>query len=290
MNTPEIVRRIERNRTLNWNRCCDEEELMFPVKQVPLSTLTGLKDRGQQAIIRRETDGNPTVLAVAKKKYKIVSNEEVFYPVQEILANRLGTDFVKTSHLVGNGEKAFQTYIFPNSSFEVGLNDVHSLKVDVINSYDGSCALTVNVSTLRLVCLNGMTMPDKVLHYHARHSRNFDKDGMLHAVDRSITAIDSVKDRWHEWSNYIIGVDEAERILKKLPVSKSTLEALKINFEAQTKQTGWTLYSLYNVLTNWSSHYKIVNSPNPNGVVLGREMSVRTLINNEPLFQTGIAA
>ena len=64
-------------------------DIFFPVEMVPLESLTGIKDCGFQAVVRKDTN---KILKVHGSRYTLIKNEDVFGSVDKILRKTEGLD------------------------------------------------------------------------------------------------------------------------------------------------------------------------------------------------------
>ena len=123
------------------------EDLFFPVKLVPAAAQLGnsFLESDHQAVIRLDTN---QVLAVHGPGYNLIENREVFGAFDAALGQSAldKSDMYWKDEIANGGARSIRTYVFPSHSFRIGRSDdVVDLRVQVINSYDGSSAFSTLV-------------------------------------------------------------------------------------------------------------------------------------------------
>lgn len=124
--------------------------------------------------IIREDNGQP--LGLVKKAYGIVQNSDAFEFVNDLCAGG-NTDepFIECAGVLGQGERVFITAKFPER-FKCGetLGDDAEVYAVITTSHDGSGAVTVMLTPVRVVCNN-------TLQYALGH--NFSKFSFRHTTN-----------------------------------------------------------------------------------------------------------
>lgn len=263
-----------------------EVDLFFPVQLVPAAARVGnsFLDSDYQAVIRTD---NHQVLAIHGPGYHLIDNREVFGAFDEALQQSIldKTGLYWTNELANNGARSVRTYIFPAHSFKIGRDDdVVDLRIQVINSYDGSSAFTTLVGGYRVLCTNGLVIGKTFSQTYTKHTKGFDLTAILERINHTIDVYCHNAKQWHQWSNRTINDMQAQTIINHIPSISERLHTTLMNYyQKEKRQLGPTLWALFNALTYWSSHEKIKASSlnNRASIVLNRENRVRAVLNTE---------
>ncbi|MCL1142953.1 DUF932 domain-containing protein [Shewanella gaetbuli] len=281
-------------RTLhNRNVTALSDDIFFPVEQVPLAQLTGLSDRGQTAIVRRDTN---TVLAVHGKTYKLTTNESIYNGINQIIERcpTLDTNgLIIRDQTAYAGGRTVRSYIFPEHKINIGTGDVTNLRINVLNSYDGSCNLQVLVGGYRIVCANGMVVGEHLTKTSKRHTSVLDIPRVGIQIAAALNNFEKEGERWRIWAQTSITEKQAIDLIeqhvgfdKHGECKSESMRQDLINFWTDERgEIGRNLWALFNALTYWSTHADIKGASEPNraAVIVERERKVAKTL-NQPLF------
>ena len=106
------------------------------------------------------SQGRRAVRAILSNAYSRMDNLEIFKTVLPILQEQPEMKIV--SGYV-NEHKFYLKVVFPRVQGDVGLNDIVQSGLNIMNSETGQGAFKIQPLTYRLVCLNGMIIPDASL-------------------------------------------------------------------------------------------------------------------------------
>lgn len=126
------------------------------------------------AHIIREDNGSP--IGLVKKSYGIVQNADAFEFVNDLCAGgNTAEPFIECAGVLGQGERVFITAKFPER-FKCGevLGDDAEMYAVITTSHDGSGAVTVMLTPVRVVCNNTLQFALK---------NNFSKFAFRHTVN-----------------------------------------------------------------------------------------------------------
>lgn len=136
--------------------------------------------------IIREDNGAP--LGLVKKSYGVVQNADAFDFVNQLCAGGNANEpFIESAGVLGKGERVFITAKFPER-FQVGdvFGDDAEMYAVITTSHDGSGAVTVMLTPIRVVCNN--TLQCAMMHNYSkfafRHTSNVKlrmKENVIHA-------------------------------------------------------------------------------------------------------------
>lgn len=258
--------------------------ILFPVRQAPLSELTGLNDRGQIAIVREDTN---TVLAVHGNRYKLIKNETVMNHLDNMIASMptLNTDGVRIIDRISYaGGRMLRSYIFPAHQVKIGEGDITELRINVVNSYDGASNFNVSTGGFRTACSNGMVISETYGQYRNRHSSGFSAEFMQDRIAASLRNFEAAGEQWKAWANTRISDERAYQVIDKLCDNVRTHGKLRANLEkfwlTEKGNLGANYWALFNALTYWATHYEVQDrvKENESAVILDREKRVLQII------------
>ncbi|WP_144120944.1 DUF932 domain-containing protein [Catellatospora sichuanensis] len=125
-----------------------------------------------QATIRTHpVTGKPDLLGVVGTDYKVIQNEECTELIN-LLVDESGAHFETAGSLRG-GRQVFLTMKLPRTLRVAGVDDI-DLYLAVTTSHDGSAALRIDATPVRVVCANTQRMALRASrgHYTFRHTAN----------------------------------------------------------------------------------------------------------------------
>lgn len=126
------------------------------------------------AHIVREDTGKP--LGLVKKNYGIVQNADAFEFVNDLCAGGNAAEpFIECAGVLGDGERVFITAKFPER-FKCGeiLGDDAEVYAVITTSHDGTGAVTVMLTPVRVVCNNTLqyALVNNFSRFSFRHTTN----------------------------------------------------------------------------------------------------------------------
>lgn len=263
--------------------------LFFPVECRPLSELTGMPDRQLQAVVRKDTD---TVLAVHGQRYTLIENADVYARVDSAIreSDVLDTEGMRIEDSISyEGGRAIRSYIFPEHKISIGRGrrDVTNLRLNVINSYDGSTNLRINMGGYRIVCANGMVVGTDVSNYVARHTSGFNVDEVKTRVAASVDNFVRMGDQWRLWSKTECTDAKAQALISEFVRGSAAMNTKLFDiWLTESKMLGKTMWAFFNALTYWSTHAEIksASAANSSAIILEREARVSRFLSN-PLMK-----
>ncbi len=138
------------------------KEYDFPVRTEPLFA-GELAIPNKIAVIREDTN---EPLGIVSKHYGLLEHKEVVNSFRNILK---GQKVEEKIELQKNGARLFVTYTFPNSEMKIAKEDLVTMRLIAINSYDSSSSFRIMLGAFRLVCSNGMIIGRHFFKYNQRH-------------------------------------------------------------------------------------------------------------------------
>ncbi len=261
-------------------------DIFFPVRQQPLYELTGMHDRNLSAIVREDTN---EVLAVHGSRYNLIKNEVVYEGIDHLIRNTPSLDtngMLVQDQVAYAGGRTIRSYVFPEHEVRIGRDDVTQLKLNVINSYDGSTNLRICMGGFRIVCANGMVVGETFGDFASRHTGTFTPEEVAPRIAASLNNFLQVGESWKHWASTPCTDAKAAAVIAKLAGKSVNLSAdLTLFWQEEKIKMGATMWSLFNALTYWSTHYgiKAANEANKAAIVQSRESRVTSILRS-PLF------
>jgi hypothetical protein len=258
----------------------------FPVEIVPVQAV--LNDQtvpcNYQAVIRTD---HQKVLAIHGPEYRLVKNEEAFSAFREALdKSSLNTEGMQvTAEMAYHGARTMLSFTFPSYGFSISrIGDLVNLKLKVINSYDGTAALTCILSGHRLACLNGMIIEKNFAHSYIRHRRGFNLTSIQESLTTALSTYLKHIQQWQAWAHIPLTDSQADQVFALIPQSTEGLQKRLQMIYADEKATlGENLWSVFNALTNFSTNAPIRrdSADHAASIRLSREQRVRAVLNSD---------
>lgn len=292
MNNAAIVNSEQETNRLSLT----ESDALFPVKSVPAGAMipnVGVAHSDYQAIVRTDTN---EVLGIHKNNYRLVTNQEVFRAFDSALTESSInlTDVNVCDEVSHLGARAYRTYTFPGQRVAIAdENDLVDLKLQIVNSYDGTLAFSTRLGGYRLLCSNGMVIGDTFLYKTKKHTSSFDLEEIISTVNTCIEHFTAISGEWGRWASCSITFKDAERVLTSVPGFNDRIKTAVLgNFIQESQECGSTLWAFYNALTHYSSHAPVQKRSENNvaSLRMSREKLVQQAINSEPFKMLAKAA
>lgn len=238
---------------LNWN-----------VLSQTMYTKDGLLIPGYRANVR---EADNSVLGVVSNRYKIIQNEEAFAFTDNLLGE--GVTYETAGSLQG-GKKVWILARLPEE-YRICGDEITPYLV-FMNSHDGSGAVKVALTPVRVVCQNTLSLALNTARrsWSAVHMGNI-QNKLKEACETlalSKRYMDVFEERIEELSTKSIAVAAAEKIIRDLiPVDKTMRESTKKNLIRQQedmilryheapdlKDLDHSAYRLLNAVSDFATH------------------------------------
>lgn len=275
------VRKEGAEKAIGWDAATDS-----PVMGRELSVPTDEEVEGIRGIYRSDTGA---ILGLASEKYEIFQNEEMV-EVMDAIAKDGGITYEVAGGL-GKGERVWVLAQIPDLCYDVK-GDAMKQYLTIFTSHDGSSALNIFPTTVRVVCANtwrAATVERQKMEakhgkqtvkagYSIKHTRNM-KDMVKQAVDafaaavecnkfsrefyRSLAEVPATSAMRDEFFGFIVdgGKDEsdrAEEISKRTAARRDAkrdeLNMLLRSATNQTAAAAGTAWGLWNCASEWIDH------------------------------------
>ena len=234
-----------------------EAPAWFPVALEDMGTMNGEKVPGFKAVVRQDTR---QVIHVATDSYTLVPNETVFAAFDNALvASKLPIDNMMIGRDMSHeGRRTFVQYLLPAVTEKVNGADI-ALRFTCFNSYDGSRPVGFTSGHYSFACANTALNGNKLASYSLKHVGEIDieeiVENLVNAAEQYHLKLIAMRD----WPKIGVSDNQAIEVFEQLPGSTKRLQGELLPAWLKTKDDsdpngGKTLWSLYNVLTYWSTH------------------------------------
>jgi hypothetical protein len=276
----------------------NNSKIFFPVHSEKDFTIQGPDGEehpvatGHTAIIRSDTH---QVVGIHGSRYKLTPNLEVFPAVDETLKRSdLSLRGMQVKDEIShNGARTFRQYLFPDHDIQVGRDDTSFLRLLVNHSYDGSSSMTFEFGAYRQVCSNGMVLGDAFSKIRHKNTLGIDVGGMLGQLNSSFHDFLQHAEEWKRWVHIPVTIQQVQAVIDAFPAINDVLATkLMNNYLDERQEFGDNLWSLFNALTQWSSHEDIRDSraANSASIIASREVRVKQAISTPQFTQLALAA
>ena len=234
-------------------------ELDWRVEQTPVFTDAGIEIPGYKAN-RRNTDGS--ILGIVSDRYKIVQNTEAFEFTDAIVGETEdGVVKYETAGSLCGGKRIWLLAKMPTQKV---LDDDVDPYMFFANSHDGTGAIKVGMTPVRIVCNNTLSLALNTAkrswstkHIGNMQSKLEEAKLCLQMASVYMTNLDIEADRL---ANAKLHEEEIEKILDEMfPVDDKTTERKKSNI-LQFKQNFWKAYDMPDITKFGSSAWRGVNA------------------------------
>lgn len=216
---------------------------------------------GNHAVVR---DSDESVLGIVKSKYVPFQNRDAFTFADNLVDS--GSAKYETAGSLRGGKQVFLTMKVP-TEIKINGGDAHDLYVLLRTSHDGSKAVGVYLTPIRVVCMNTMALATQRSNVKQKWSMPHVStiEGKLNEARETLKMSFEYADEFSRMANELIDVkitdDEAFRLLSEVfPVRPKTdekidgvLDCLRESDKNGYRGTGW---GLLNAMTEYHEHYR----------------------------------
>ena len=223
---------------------------------------------GKRAIIRPDTG---IALAVVGPSYKIIKHQDLVDLASEALKQQ-GRSFELKVHMTHDGAR-LNCHFLLEELVTVGkpeLGDVVALELILRNSYDGFSSVSFEVSGLRLVCKNGLRVPQVISRLRRIHTQSLEIDDLQKEIRQVVDFFTGqAASFWNALNRKElpreVGVEVIEQSVKSRRFPKKYVETIQQTWEGATARTAWELYNAFTAV--------ITHSISPKSYERGRLLS-----------------
>jgi phage/plasmid-like protein (TIGR03299 family) len=172
----------------DWGNASVKAGLNWEAEKIPLVTADDARQTVDHFAVRRNTDGK--VLGAVGKKYTILQNRDAFKWFQPFLEAREAS--LETAGSLKEGSRIFVLAKLNRDPIIVAVGDEVLKYLRLSHSHDGSLAVRVGFSPIRVVCQN--TMSAAIRHkasklIRVKHTRDVHQN--LENIRETVNAIDA---------------------------------------------------------------------------------------------------
>ena len=233
--------------------------LDWTVDQTPVYTDAGIEIPGYKAN-RRSSDNS--ILGIVSDRYRIVQNTEAFEFTDAIVGEtENGVVKYETAGSLNGGKKIWLLAKMPTQKI---LDDDVEPYMCFSNTHDGSGAIRICMTPIRVVCANTLSMAINTAkrqwstkHMGDMQSKLEEAKLCLQLADKYMRGLDEEADRL---ANAILYREQIDEILNELfPVEDDASERKKRNIQAM-KDDFYVAYFMPDILKFGESAYRAVNA------------------------------
>lgn len=243
--------------------------LDWEVKTEKLKTETGIDVTTKNAIVRQD---NQSILGIVGNQYKPLQNKDAFNFFEPFIENNMAT--LETAGSLYNGAIVFILAKINSDNIVVNDEDQVEKYILLSNSHDGSQALRIGYTPIRVVCNNTLQMAttsDKSQLIRLTHRKDIisNMEDLRETMDLINQQFIATEEQYKELAKKDINGLDLHKYVRKV-FSQKKLEALldeekqeeleigrkKIIarveeiFQAEPKHNAWTLYNAVNYYLN----------------------------------------
>jgi len=235
----------------------------YSIRTEDIQTIEGKKRVARQAVINADTD---EIISVVSDKYEVVSNKAVVDTLEKYL-KETDVKFKRVSEKLNRtGSRFTARYILPEYSIECGTHETSygevpdniQLGIDLHNSYDGSSTWGFSIFGYRLVCLNGLRVPEEMHSFKTRHFVEESEmvDNLILSIQTAISIFQNdVKKSFDSIKKMDFEKAKAAELFKALELGKLYAKKLGKLYKDELKAKNLkTMWDFYQMVTWFSSH------------------------------------
>ena len=242
--------------------------LDWDVKLQGIRTNSSISIQGHKAVIR--TDNNDC-LGMVKEGYNPLQNTEAFKFFEPFIENKLAT--LETAGCLFGGKKVFILAKLNSDNLVVSKDDEIEKYVLLSNSHDGSQALKIGFTPIRVVCNNTLTMAEN--NEASKLIRVTHKRDIVQSITELRETMDLVNQQFlateeqykylasrnvnladlHKYVKQVFSLEKLEELYDKeadeiAESRKKLIARIEEIFELEPVHNAWTMYNSVNYYLN----------------------------------------
>jgi len=264
-----------------------QEKEFFPVELTDLHDEVGRKVEGWQ-LVRRVDTGTP--LHVHTASYRLIPFEENVSSFEDSL-HKSGldlTDMRVDSDMSHNGCRHFRQYVLPSYREQIRGQDDISLRFLMWDSYDGSTRWITRGGFYQWVCANLAVTGEDILNISRKHTQNFDNKVDHEKITDTVSDYTRQVELYRKFAGIELTDIKATEFFEKMSPTKKLADHLTNKWVHQADEWGRTLWDVYSVLTNYSTHGE--TGKDKANTIAQRQEFVRKIVDSKPFKELALAA
>lgn len=270
-------------------------------------TESGHEHHSTKKVIYRTDTGRE--LGVHGERYRPVAPKHMIDSTRKILERSdLNLEGIKeTIRMSHGGGRTYVQYDLPSHRYKTADGDTATLSLLATTSFDGTWPFLISVGAVQSACLNMQVFTSgNVAVYKSKHTVGLDIDHGSNVIVKCLDVFENQRELWDKWWHIDVSKAEAfkifaeavnwkpalvymkenpdyteEEVLSRVRQNKNFLYIWSQYSNHYVKKFGKNYWSVYNALTDWSSHAplsKRSNKENSAAVIVKRQEVVRDSI------------
>lgn len=236
---------------LDWNVATKDIFVSLETTDKPV------KIEGRKAVVR---DSDNSVLGLVSDKYVPFQNADAFTFADNLIDS--GEAIYETAGSLRHGKVIFLTAKLPEQIL-IGGEDAHDMYIVMRTSHDGTKAISVNVTPIRVVCMNTLTAAIKGARHKWSMQHTNTLEGKLQEARETLSLSFKYADAFKEFGESLMNVDIdaddfldiLEAVLPERPRTPEVIEnIMDLYRESPTNGYEGTGWGAYNALTEYFDH------------------------------------
>jgi len=207
---------LEADDLYDWPKTCDKAGLAWDVELVPLVT-ADTQAKVQNKAVRRSTDG--LILGVVGQRYAVLQNKEAFNWFQPFLDAKEAA--LHTAGSLRNGSRIWVLAKLNRSPLVIGPGDEVEKFILLSHGHDGSLAVRVGFTPVRVVCQNTLSMAhgsDASKLIRIKHTKDVHENlaNIREVMDVANTEFEATAEQYRRLARKSINQADLRRYVKKV--------------------------------------------------------------------------
>lgn len=212
-------------------------------------------------------DNPKQIFNVVGPGYKIAQHDEVYDIVTKTVKDMGLKTNVRVKEM-NEGARLRLELSFPDIQIKIGnsaVDDIVNMRMAFDNSYNATTGLRGVVDGLRLICNNGMKVPESFARNYHKHTKGMDLSRLSTTIEKGIEVFQTkIKERWERYYLTKIDPNKARTFLEECSankvISQKYLEMMikRLDFGGDVEIRGagqiTNQWALYNLITEILTH------------------------------------
>ena len=221
-----------------------------------------------------KTNGNPdydTYISTVNRSYQVINNDEILEPLHKQMINFFDPSVLNEVKIIDsmtkNAARCYSEYQFPRISrdLEAGNHKTSfQFRIIVKNTFDGSSQAMMYAGLIDMFCMNG-NISGQFDVARARHSKNYNVDGFITILGKSLDRFNAEMDLYQEYANRkLVSVSLVEDLFKRLSSPSGEVREQKrdntlsdklfAQYGAESLVRGHNVFAVMSAMTHYASH------------------------------------
>lgn len=238
-------------------------DFFLPIEKVSLTEFMpkhAFSSKLSHLVITHTKEG-PKVVNACSKNYTIITNEDIFKPLEQHLGDSFELE-IKANQM--GYSKFYMDFMLKDKALAVIKKDMIIPTIRVMNSYDGSLKFSFTLMFTRLVCTNGLTVPlrdARNAHIKMMHTPSAigKWDKVVQIAEDFLAKSKEMLGGYKELASHTLNLDDAllrlEDVVKNTKAPSKAKERMAERMIKEHKEDGlpysdWLVYNAVNYELN----------------------------------------